>query len=108
MSSWLSKAERKKRDDKVVELYNQGLALSIISQRCGLCAGGGAVTHILVKRGITRNRLLSVEEREERDKKVIEAYYSGVLRSEILLRFETCVSDVLKRHGLTANRRGVR
>ena len=108
MSKWISKEARKKRDDKVVELYNQGLTVSVISQRCGLDDHGGAVIHILKKRGIARNRRLSVKVREERDNKVIEAYYRGVPRSEILLRFKTCIDAVLKRHGLTANRRGVR
>ncbi len=55
MSRWLPKAEREKRDKKVVELYQLGLSHKAIAESVGL-SGNGAVSNILKKCGVQRGR----------------------------------------------------
>ena len=56
MGRWLPKQEREKRDRKVVELYQSGLAYAAIVQRCGL-SGDGDIRSILKRYGVQLNRL---------------------------------------------------
>jgi len=50
-------------------------------------------------------RWLPKEEREKRDKKIIELYQQGVSYQAIFLRFGVNVGDLLKRRGMEVNRR---
>jgi len=50
-------------------------------------------------------RWLPKEEREKRDKKIIELYQQGVSYQAIFLRFGVNVNDLLKRRGMEFNRR---
>lgn len=56
-------------------------------------------------------RWLPKEEREERDKKVINLYQLGLTYGVIIRRFglsgDNAVSAILKRHGVTTNRTGL-
>ena len=52
-------------------------------------------------------RLLSEEEREKRDKKIVELYQQGLSSANIRLRFGKGVDifKILRKHGVEPNRR---
>ncbi len=59
MSRWLPKEEKKKRDKRVVELYQLGFSYKVIAESVGL-SGTGAISNILKKYGVQGGRRVAM------------------------------------------------
>jgi DNA-binding NarL/FixJ family response regulator len=94
----IGSVEKQKRDDRIVELYQQGYMAKEIAKEIGFCAG--VVAKVVCERGVkhgSQNRM-----RDERNKRIADLYMQGLTSKQVGISRDRVIGilgELKVRHG---------